>query len=418
MINAKDKKILRELAKKVNEIANLPIMAERKKRWYAHNALGSGQPMVLCYPEGSWCELLPESKLTCESTKARRIEYILRERIYIHEHINDDSVTSNTYKIHKKISALDDYWIDIDWGLPIKRRASTQERGGYGFEPIIKHIDDINLLRIPTLEYDENATMTEYHQAQELFDDILEINLSGVNLIGFHIMYFYTHYRGLEQTFLDFYDEPEMAHALVGFFEMGLRNIVDQLAALDLLSLNNDGAYVSTGGCGYTDELPQEGFSGCVRPIDMWASAEAQELAVVSPEQSEEFVISAERRLLSRFGLTGYGCCEPIHDKLSYILSIPNIRRISVSPFSDVRKSAEQIGKKCVFSWKPQPFFVSSPTFDEDAARKYIAGGLSDATDTVLEMILADTHTCHNEPNRFARWVKLCREEIEKNWKG
>ena len=414
MISSVDKHTLRKLAKHIDEISNLPIMDERKKRWYRHNALEPGTQMILCSPEGAWRELLPSSALKCEGEAARRIEYDFRQRIYSHDYIDDDSVIDKRFRIKKRIAALDEWWLAIDWGLPIKHKLSTAETGSYAFAPSINTTCDLNMLRVPTIEYDEKTTISELDMAQELFGDIMDVQLVGVDYVIFHIMYYYVHYRGLEQTYLDFYDEPEMARELIGFFERGYNSIVDQLEKLDLLHLNNDGIVVSTGGVGSTTELPAKDFAGKVRPIDMWAAAEAQELAPVSPEQSEEFVISAERRLLSRFGLNGYGCCEPLDRKLQYVLSIPNMRRISISPFSDVKTCAEQIGKKCVFSWKPSPFFVSGLTFDEEAARKYIANGLQNAKDTVLEMILADTHTCNNDPKRFTRWVQICREEINK----
>ena len=58
-MNAKDKQIIRELAKRVAEVAELPIMAERRRLWKAHNSLKSERPMVYVSAEGAWRELLP-----------------------------------------------------------------------------------------------------------------------------------------------------------------------------------------------------------------------------------------------------------------------------------------------------------------------------------------------------------------------
>ncbi|MEI7833405.1 MAG: hypothetical protein WCJ56_09430, partial [bacterium] len=60
-----DRKILRTLARRVAEIADLPIMEERRAQWTEHNALRSKRPMIQLLPEGSWRELLPASVLTC-----------------------------------------------------------------------------------------------------------------------------------------------------------------------------------------------------------------------------------------------------------------------------------------------------------------------------------------------------------------
>ena len=111
---------------------------------------------------------------------------------------------------------------------------------------------------------------------------------------------------------------------------------------MNLLSLNNDSTYHNSGGNGYTDELPTPGFDpDRVRLCDMWGSAEAQEMAQVSPEMHAEFVLQYEKRLLGPFALTGYGCCEDLTRKMDDVFTIPNIRRISIAPSADVAACAE-----------------------------------------------------------------------------
>jgi hypothetical protein len=127
---------------------------------------------------------------------------------------------------------------------------------------------------------------------------------------------------------MDMVLQPAMLHDAMAFLEEGCRRMVQQYVDLNLLSLNNDGTYHSSGGNGYTDELPRaDADPARVRPCDMWASAEAQELAQVSPDMHEAFALQYERRLLEPFGLNGYGCCEDLTDKLDLVLTIPNIRR-------------------------------------------------------------------------------------------
>ena len=72
----------------------------------------------------------------------------------------------------------------------------------------------------------------------------------------------------------DLCDEPELAKELIGLFERGYNAIIDMCEEMELFELNNDGTVQSTGGFGYTEELPQRDFRGRVRPRDMWASAE------------------------------------------------------------------------------------------------------------------------------------------------
>jgi hypothetical protein len=144
----------------------------------------------------------------------------------------------------------------------------------------------------------------------------------------------------------------------------------------------------------------------------MWASAEAQELALVGPKQHDEFSLEYEKRLLAPFGLTGYGCCEDLTRKLDRVLTIPNIRRVSISPFADVDACAEQLGSAAIFSWKPHPARLVG-AFDEELIRLEIRQTVAAARrhGCVLEMILKDTHTCEHHPERFDRWTRIAMEE-------
>jgi hypothetical protein len=146
----------------------------------------------------------------------------------------------------------------------------------------------------------------------------------------------------------------------------------------------------------------------------MWASAESQEMAPVSPAQHEEFAMQYERRLLSKFGLNGYGCCDGLHDKMEHVMAIPHIRRISISPFADVSVCAQKLKGDYIYSWKPNPVYLSNPTFNPESVREYMAQTIDLTKECVVEIILADTHTCHNQPERFTQWVKIARELV---WK-
>jgi hypothetical protein len=211
----------------------------------------------------------------------------------------------------------------------------------------------------------------------------------------------------------DMYDEPEMVHEAMSFFEEGYRRVIRQYVDQNLLSLNNDETYHSSGGVGYSGELPKPGFNlERIRPCDMWASAESQEMAQVSPEMHEEFVMQYERRVLEPFGLNGYGCCEDLTRKLDNVFVIPNMRRISISPWANVDACAEKLQNKFIFSWKPQPAHLVGG-FDEEAVRSYIKHTLDVSQGCVIEMILKDTHTCENHPERFTRWTQIARELVE-----
>ena len=408
MIIQSDKRILRDLARKVAEIASLPVQAERRELWKKHNSLRSVRPMILIFPEGSFWggELLPHATMQCEGESARNIEWELRSRIYVFEHFQDDMVTEKEWIVRKAVSTS-------GWGISAQHIASTEARGAWKFDPVIKEPADLKKLKAPQVYYDEKATQQSLDEAQDLFGDILDVKLKGVAHVSFHLMKEYTGLRGLAEVMMDMYENPGMLHDAMAILEEGHRGIVRQYVDMNLLSLNNAGTYQSSGGNGYTDELPPPGFDPeRVRPCDIWASAEAQEMAQVSPEMHAEFVLAYEKRLLEPFGLNGYGCCEDLTRKLDDVLAIPNIRRISIAPWADVDAGAEKLQDRCIFSWKPKPQHLVGE-FDTEMLREYIGHTIDAAKGCVLEMILKDTHTCENHPERFDQWSQIARELVE-----
>lgn len=409
MISVPDRTILRALAKQVVVIADLPIQAERRTLWKKHNSLHPVRPMILVFPEGAWEELLPPAWLQCEGERAREIELALRRRIYYHEHFQDDTVIENEWIVSKVIH-------NSGWGLERKRIYSAYDRGAWRFDPVINAPADLEKLTYPVITYDEAATQQIFTEMQELFGDILTVKLKGVAHLSYHLMEQYTALRGLQEVMLDMLDAPAMLHTAMTLLTEGHQRILQQYIAQNLLSLNNDSTYHSSGGNGYTDELPQPDCDpDHVRPCDMWASAEAQEMAQVSPQMHAEFITQYEKRLLAPFGLTGYGCCEDLSRKLDDVFTIPHIRRISISPFANVDISAERLQGGYIFSWKPQPMHLVGQ-FNDERIRHYIRHTIdvAQANGCVLEMILKDTHTCEQQPTRFDRWLQIARAEVER----
>ncbi len=212
MITPEDRTILRDLARQVADIASLPIMAERRELWKKHNNLQPVRPMMLIFPEGSWGELLPHSTLKCQDEKARGIEWNLRSRIYYHEHFLDDTVIEKEWIVSKAIH-------NSGWGIQARHIPSTEARGAWHFDPVIKKPADLKKLKIPEITYDEKASKDNLTEFQELFGDILDVKQKGVSHISFHIMNQYTGLRGLEEVMLDMYENPGMLHDTMAFFE-------------------------------------------------------------------------------------------------------------------------------------------------------------------------------------------------------
>jgi hypothetical protein len=410
MFDAHDRNRLRELARQVADTAALPVMSERRRRWVAHNALRRGPPMLLVFPEGAWGELLPATAFRCHDERARNVEWQLRARLYYHHHFPDDTVVEREWNVGPALQIS-------GWGLEPRQhpRPSDAPRGAWSFDPVIREPADLKKLRRPQVTHDAAATAQAVAEARELFGDLLDVKARGVTHISFHLMAIYTRLRGLAEVMLDMYENPQMLHDAMAFLEDGHRQLLRQYQELNLLDLNNDSTYHSSGGNGYTDELPAAGATpGRVRPCDMWSSAEAQEMAQVSPDMHREFILQYEKRLLAPFGLNGYGCCEDLTHKLDDVLTIPRLRRVSISPWADVEACARRLERRAIFSWKPNPAMLCG-TFDPAAVRTCIRRTICACRehDCALEIILKDTHTCENHPERFDQWLRIAREEID-----
>jgi len=401
----KDVELLRELAYRIKEIASDPVQEERRRRWYAHNRLERGKPLVFCSPEGSWDELVPEGGLRAEDPLLRRWERELRMRIYSFEHFNDDQVTDDTFKVGYVCT-------NTGWGAQPEIIRTGEVKGAYRWDPPIKDPEDLDKLHPPELIVDKEATRRNLEIAHDIFDGILEVRLCGrywwtLGLIGEWSML-----RGLEQIMIDMIERPEFMHRAMRFLMEGKLRWLQSLEDRGLLCLNNGNDYVGSGGFGFTDELPAEDFDGeHVRMKDMWGFAEAQEVSGISPAMHDEFVLRYQIPILERFGLNCYGCCEPLHEKFDIVKKIPRLRRISISPWCDRKIAAEELEDKYIYSWKPHPGDIAAVKFNPDKVRAYIRETLEIADGCIVEMVLKDTHTCNNEPWRFDRWVSIAQEE-------
>ena len=207
----------------------------------------------------------------------------------------------------------------------------------------------------PTVQVNFEATQHLLDLAQDILGDLLTVRLRTNWWWTLGMTMKVAFLRGLEQMMYDMMDNPQLIHRFMSILRDGTLSLLDYLERENLLSLNNDGTYVGSGGLGWCRELPQPDFDGRVRMIDMWGFAESQETVGISPSMFAEFIFPYQLPLLERFGLNCYGCCEPLHGRWSIIKEIPRLRRVSVSPWANVPKMAEMLGADYIFSRKPSP---------------------------------------------------------------
>jgi hypothetical protein len=403
-IGKKEKDTLKRLAERVRYIAESEKMAETKDLWRRHNDLEHTRPVVFCDPENGWNEIITESQMECEGKIARAWEMDLRKEIFWGEEMGDDKPIEAVFNVPYTVT-------EDDWGVETVFRR-TNDLGSYVWNPPIQDYErDLEKLHSPRFEINWETTHGCLHFAHDLFDGILDIRLTGTWWWSLGVTMPAAFFRGLERMFYDFIDHPDEIRRLLGTISKGHLDKLDRLETEDLLSLNNDSTYVGSGGYGYTNELPQPDFDGMVRTMDMWGFTDSQETVHVSPQMYEEFVFPAEKPIMERFGLTCYGCCEPLHSRWHIVKRHKNLRRVSCSPWADIEMMARFLEDRYILSMKPSPSVISTPRIDPAALRKDIQRRLETTRGCIVEIIMKDNHTIGGRPENVVEWCRIAKDE-------
>ena len=397
-----DRGILRGLALRVAAIAAEPIQRERAGLIKSLNELKPVRPVVLAFPEGGWNDLLPDSEMKCRDPLPRQWERALRMKIYQHEQIGSDVPVLDTFTV-APVYVMGDFGVTVHWDRPANRGAGK-------WDPPIKTRRDFEKLRWRQVGVDRAETQRQVELAAGIFGDILKVRVSGQPYWTMGLTMDLIYLRGLEQVMLDIYDDPRLLHDLMAFLRDSRMRELDTFEREGLLHLNNGPEdYVGSGGLGYTDQLPQKDFDGKARVKDLWGLCESQEFVGVGPEQFNEFALQYQLPVINRFGLVCYGCCEGLAQKVDLVKKhIPNLRRVSVSPWFDVETAARKLENRYVFSWKPNPALVCGPSVDWANVQAVTRHTLEATRGCCVEMIMKDTHTFHGDKDRIRKWTEMC----------
>ena len=406
-ISEPERATLRQLAAKVADLAGRPSEADKRDLWQRHNGLQATRPLIFCDPENGWNEIILPSDLHCQGQLARRWEMHLRKEIFWGVEMGDDYTVEPYFDVfHIHEGGLE------EWGLK-ETLIGGKDGGSYHWDSPLKSEEDLALLRYPTIRVDWPATHHMAELADDIFGDWLQIRIRTNWWWSLGMTMRVAFLRGLQPFMFDLIDNPDLVHRLMAFMRDGTLALLDSLESEGLLSLNNDGAYVGSGGLGWSDELPADGFSGEVRLRDLWGFAESQETVGISPQMFAEFIFPYQLPILDRFGLNCYGCCEPLDTRWHIVSQIPRLRRVSISPWADVPTMAERLGDRYIFSLKPHPGALASSTLDEERVRADLRKTFATTRACRVEAIMKDNHTIGNNPQNVIRWCQIAKEEAE-----
>ncbi len=406
-----DRDTLRRLAAELAELAALPEQAATAERWRRLNDLEPVRPLVRVY-QLPWRELDVdgELELACTHPWARGVEQQFRQTLYQWRHMRWDMVLEPVF-------CTPQVYHNTGTGIQMDSRNIPHDaQGGVSarhYNCQIADEKDIGKIRFPELTPDAAATEAAFQRAAAVFDGIFEVRVQGA------VEHNYTPWDRLsewcnpQQVLMDLVLRPDFIHALMERLTSAYLHELDQLEALGLLSIGSGSYGVGQGGLGYTRDLPTPATApDPVRLVHQWGGSMAQIFSEVSPAMHEEFALAYEKRILDRFGLAYYGCCEPLDRKVDIVAAhLPNLRKISMSTWVDPERGAAAIDGRFVYSAKPSPACLAHDGhWSRRAAEEELRRILAATGGRGVELIMKDVSTVRFEPQRIWEWTALAME--------
>ncbi len=409
----KDKDIMRGLAERYRDIAELPVQEEKKRLWRDHLSLKPTRiPILATYGMWNvWCDQLwGKGTMECESPFLQQYERALRLQIFNHEEVGDDLIQHSWLTMRASVKGV---WGGC-WGVNEAMHASDMEGGAASFDPPLTNWDDMEKLTWTPHEIDEKDTARNLEVLSEAVGDILPIDVSRtpvLNGAAGDISTSLAKLRGLETLMMDMYEYPEELHRLLAFMRDGI--LANNQTAEEA------GDYSMTSGLNqaecYTDSLEDPcPNSGPRKRKDLFGFVAAQEYTLISPAFHEEFMAQYQRPIMEHFGLIHYGCCEDLTRKIDMLRTFTNLRSIAVAPTANVAKCAEQIGQDYVISWRPNPADMVCCGYNEDLVTRIVSEAIEACRGCFPHIHLKDVETLEGDNTRLKRWVQLVRSITEK----
>lgn len=406
-----DNRVLRTLAGEWAGWAAGDADEKRIERWRDLNDLRPVRPLL-------WINELPWNEfgddflsLRCADEFLRGVEQNLRRTLYARRHFPGDMFLDPVWYAEPAVS-------DSGFGLAIREEAIPQGAGdvaSHHYRPVIRDFADVEKIRDPEIALDRDETERRLERLQEAFGPELPVVPGGVATIWYAPWDILVMWYGVTEALTDMVMNPELIHAAMRRLTDAQLARLEQFDALGLLCYGNGNYRVGSGAMGCSRELEaRQPAVPPVHPRQQWGCAVAQILGSVSPEMHQEFALRYEREWLDRFGLTYYGCCEPLDRKIDILRSIPNLRKISASPWCDLERLVGEVGRDYVISLKPNPEIFARDAWNPSQAEANLRRSLETLRGCNVEVVAKDVSTLRGEVGRLSRWAEmalnLCRE--------
>ncbi|MCX7804388.1 MAG: hypothetical protein N3A38_04265 [Planctomycetota bacterium] len=390
-MNGSETSHLRELAGKYAGYALGEVMNRRREKWRLHNALRERTFPFHIEDNGTFLRDL-SPPLRCGDEDARWLEARLVGPIVSYERIDDDRIIPARFVVNW-VTAVSSYCPE----LAFRRLPGT---GGpslaYESNRPIRDIDaDFGKLRKRTMTLDREKTERRAELARKVFQGLLPVEVGRCgSMYSDGIANKAVHLLGMQELYMEMASNPDAVHRLLTFLAGDNIALGRWEEDQGLLTLNNDGnqGYCS-GSSQFSDEIPGREIRPGERVLssDRYGYLEAQEAVGISPAMFDEFLMPHFLEISRKFRLMKFGCCEPVHGLMPHLMRLHGLRKVSVSPWCDLRKLAEVCRRDIIWSRKPAPLKLCGETFDPEAFRAHLQETLDIGKDFFIEFIFRDT---------------------------
>ena len=213
VVTEKDKGILRELGKKMAEIASLPIQQQRKAMWARMNSLQETKPMVWM-TDICWNEMEVDHELTFQTSSefCQRIEAELRGTLYRWEHMPCDMVVEPVV-----YSPL--IFENSGFGIAVEENVLETDKENavvsHQYHIQIKTEEDIEKIQMPKISHNEKKSTDSYQAYRDIFDGILSVEQRGAPGFWFALWDHIVTWTGVQEVLMDLALRPDYIHKLV-----------------------------------------------------------------------------------------------------------------------------------------------------------------------------------------------------------
>jgi len=411
IINRGDLNRLRDLAKEQVELANSHAMADLRDRWERHGNFEPGtSPMILIEIDTFEDDILPPL-MECKSSTARELERELLLATVNHKLFGDDTIVKNFMPV--KLPA---YFIPFD--IEVKRVFASDGNNGTGvghhFIPAINDLEQ-DFIKLGKSRYgiDRETFDRNMELRQNIYGDILPVRREasvlycGLTMNIVNIM-------PMEEMYVSMYEYPELFNEMMSMLTDDYIAFFDFLENEKVLLPTHGACRLYQGSYCYNNELTNQGTG--LKTENVWGYTDSQEMTGVSPDMFVQFAAPYYRRIIERYGLLSYGCCEAVDSIWDDFLSgLHNLRKVSVSSWANEEYFGECLqGKKIVYMRKPTPNLLGvGKDLDEQAVLDHINKTVKASKGSHLEIIQRDVYRINNTPDKIKKYVELIRQCCE-----